>query len=55
MVAIEDGDIISRAALCTNCGRPQVLRRGKDNEPTLRGVQECGKCGNEQFSVVTTK
>jgi ribosomal protein S27AE len=55
MVAIEDGDTSSRIAVCADCGRPQVLRRGNDDEPTLRGMQECGRCGNEQFSTVATE
>jgi len=55
MVAIEDGDTSSRIAVCADCGRPQVLRRGNDDEPTLREMQECGRCGNEQFSTVATE
>jgi DNA-directed RNA polymerase subunit RPC12/RpoP len=52
MVAIEDGDASSRVAVCADCGRPQVLRRGTDDEPTLRGTTECGRCGSERFSTV---
>ncbi|PSP73648.1 hypothetical protein BRC86_08510 [Halobacteriales archaeon QS_3_64_16] len=52
MVAIEDDGSNSRVALCAECGRPQVLRRGNDDEPILMGTTECGRCGSERFSTV---
>jgi ribosomal protein L37E len=52
MTVIEDGDSNSRLAVCAGCGRPQVLRRGNDDEPILMGTTECGRCGNERFNTI---
>jgi cytochrome c553 len=52
MPTIEDSDSDSRLALCTNCGKPQVIKRGNDDKPTLAGIQECGRCEGDEYRIV---